>query len=123
MPDEAVKTKRARQKIIQLYKNLGFHVTEEEIFPTLNNMGDFKLDYKADIVVRKTFIIELDPPGLHDTHRHTVKDEWRNKNIFNEYQIKTVRLEPNDIMKQDPLDILIEVDDQLITFKQRHNLA
>lgn len=112
MPDEAVKTKRARQKIIQLYKDKGYQVTEEEVFPCYDNMGEVRLDYQADIVIRKTFLIELDPE-FHGSKIHRNKDEWRDKNIEREYQIRTVRIDPSDALKLDPLDILLEVDDQL----------
>jgi hypothetical protein len=125
MPKESKITLKARQKIIQLYRDKGYQVTEEELFPCKNNIEEvnLSLDYQADIIVTKKFLIELDPYKLHDTHIHTVKDAWRDKNIYREYKIKTVRIDPNDVMKQDPIDIIIEVDDQLNTFKQRYNIV
>lgn len=111
-PEEAPKTKKARTKIIQMFKDQGYQVTEEEIFPCINNMGDFKLDYQADIVIRKVFILELDPE-FHGSHKHRNKDYWRDKNIEREYNIKTVRMDPGDIIKLDPLDIILECDSQL----------
>lgn len=118
MPEESTKTKKAREKIIQLYQNLGYQVTEEETFPCVNNMGDFKLDYQADIVVRKTFIVELDPL-FHGSKIHRNKDEWRDKNIEREYNIRTVRMDPSDVMKLDPIDIILEVDSQLLDTKKQ----
>ena len=113
MPQEAKKTQKAREKIIQLYKDQGYQVTEEEVFPCFNNMGEAIFPpYQADLVLRKTFLIELDPE-FHQTKIHRNKDDWRDKNIEREFNIKTVRLDPSDIMKQEPIDILLEVDDQL----------
>ena len=114
VPQESKKTLKAREKIIQLYKNLGFQVTEEELFPCSNNMGevDISLKYQADLVLRKIFILELDPE-FHGSKVHRNKDKWRDENIEREYNIKTVRLDPADIIKQDSIDIMLEVDSQL----------
>ena len=115
MPDEAVKTKRARQKIIQLYTDQGYQVTEEEVFPCFNNMGEAIFPpYQADILVTKKIIIELDPTRLHGTARHRSKDHWRDENIFREYSIPTARLNPDDIIKQVSIDILLEIDSQVL---------
>ena len=111
-PQEATKTKKARTKIIEMYRNLGYQVTEEETFPCINNMGDYQLQYQADIVIRKTFIVELDPE-FHGSKIHRNKDQWRDKNIEREYNIKTVRIDPQDVVKLDPIDIIIDIDSQL----------
>ena len=113
-PQEANKTQKARKKIIEMYRDQGFEVTEEEVFPCFNNMGEaIYPPYQADIVVRKTFIIELDPL-FHGSKIQRNKDEWRDRNIEREHNIKTARVDPDDVMKQDLIDIMLEVDHQLI---------
>jgi len=113
MIQEATKTQKARKKIIDLFKSNGYDVKEEEVFPCFDNMGEAIFPpYQADIVVRKTFIIELDPL-FHGTKIHRNKDKWRDKNIEEQHDTKTVRLDPTDIMKQDPIDIMLEIDSQL----------
>lgn len=118
-PQEATKTQKARKKIIEMYRDQGFEVTEEEVFPCFNNMGEaIYPPYQADIVVRKTFIIELDPHKLHGTKTHINKDEWRDKNIEREHNIKTARVDPDDVVRQDSIDIMLEVDSQIIRPKK-----
>ena len=53
--------------------------------------------YKADIYVQIKFIIELDPLSSHKSDRQKNKDEWRDTNIFNRYQVRTVRLDPDAV--------------------------
>ena len=116
MPEESLKTQKARQKIKELLIEEGYQVTEEESFPCKNNMNedDQILFYQADIVARKTIIVELDPMGLHGTATHRNKDHWRDKNIFREYQIPTVRLDPKNILDRNLEDtILDDIKDQL----------
>lgn len=113
-PQEANKTQKARKKIIEMYRDQGFEVTEEEVFPCFNNMGEaIYPPYQADIVVRKTFIIELDPL-FHGSKIHRNKDEWRDRNIEREHNIKTARVDPDDVMKLGELDIILDIDDQLM---------
>ena len=115
MPQEATKTVKARQKIIELYKQQGYEVTEEVPYLCRNNMGELILPpYQADILLKKEFIVELDPYKLHGTKIKRSHDKWRDKNIEREYNIKTVRLDPKDILKQDPIDTILEVDSQLL---------
>lgn len=124
MPEESKVTKRARQKIIEMYQKQGFKVSEEELFPCNNDMGEpITPFYRGDIVLRKTFIIELDPL-FHGSRIHRNKDYWRNINIFKQYDsTMTVRIDPADILKEDPYLIIMDVNEQLRTFKERHNLA
>ena len=115
MPIESKSTQKAREYIIEMLQDNGYQIAEEEVFPTENNIGDISLDYQADIVARKTFIIELDPE-FHGSKIHRNKDEWRDKNIYKKYQIKTVRLDPKDIIKDaktDPINTWLEIDTQL----------
>ena len=114
MPEEGTQTQLAREKIKQILPEKGFKIGEEESFPCLNNAGEaIWPPYRADMVVRLTFILEFDPMKLHGTKRHRNHDQWRDTNILREYDIKTVRLDPRDILKQTPNEILEEIEYQL----------
>lgn len=114
MPEESLKTQKARQKIKELLIEKGYQVGEEEFFPCLNNMGEVIWPpYRADLVVRKTFILELDPL-FHDSHIHSVKDDHRDQNIYREYEIKTARVNPDDILDKKLIEtILPDIEFQL----------
>lgn len=114
MPEEAKKTQKARSELIRILKEQRQQITEEEFFPCKNNVGEVIFPYyRADIVARTATIFELDPMELHGTRRHRNHDEWRDKNIYREYNIPTVRLDPIDILKMDDRIIIKEIESQL----------
>jgi hypothetical protein len=107
---EGETTIKARDILIKALKAESFTVQEEKVFHCKNNMGEeINPPYKADIYASINFIIELDPVSSHGGDHRTRKDNWRNENLFKQYGIRTVRLQPDDILK----DIKLET-----TFKE-----
>jgi hypothetical protein len=103
---EAETTIKARDILVKALKSECFHVEEEKVFYCDNNMGEKQtLPYRADIYARIEFIIELDPPSSHKGNRHSIKDKWRNENIYNRHRVPTVRLQPSDILKDPNLEM------------------
>ena len=91
---EGDKTTEARTAIIKALKDECFTVREEAPFYANNKT------YTADIYASIHFIIELDPPELHGGDHKTKKDKNRDDDILKAYGVKTVRLQPNDILKK-----------------------
>lgn len=61
---------------------------------------DINPPYSADIFASIHFIIELDPVTAHGGDIKSKKDKWRNKNIYEQYGVPTVRLQPEDVLKE-----------------------
>ena len=121
--DEAPETHRARRELRRILEHLDYIV--EEYVPledvTTNNMGEeFWPPYEADMIVTKSFIIELDTETSkkgkskgHGTRRRKVHDNWRDTNVRNQIKLKTVRLKPKDVLDYDESLTLHEIEDQL----------
>jgi len=84
----------------------------EEIWPPL----------RADMVLTKKFIIELDPESDkpyrakgHGTKSRRNKDYWKDRNIYEQKGIKIVRLNPDDVIRN---DIALTIKD--IEYKLQH---
>lgn len=115
--NESPQTYKARQKIKDIFKPKHYIIEEEvRLESVTNNIGEefpAEYKYKADMLLTKSFIIELDSKKLHGTHRRIVHDQWRDKNIRNQINLKTVRLISKDVLKQSEADIINEIEDQL----------
>lgn len=96
---EADKTVKARKLLVSRFRDNGFAVAEEmPIAGVTNNLGEpIKPAYQADIYLKLEFIIELDPNSSHKSQHQANHDRHRDRNIWNQYRIKTVRLNPDDI--------------------------
>lgn len=99
---EADKTRKARKLLVSRFRDNGFVVAEEmPIAGVTNNLGEpIKPAYQADIYLKLEFIIELDPNSSHKSARKANHDQHRDRNIWNQYRIKTVRLNPSDISEK-----------------------
>lgn len=120
--NEGPDTYLARQKLKTIFKRLQYEIEEEVPLDTVtNNMGEeIYPPYQADMILTKQFIIEFDPQSNkkykskgHGTKRRRIHDQWRDKNIKNQMNIKTVRLIPKDILSYNDHEILHEIEDQL----------
>ena len=121
--DEAPETYRARRELRRILEHKDYIV--EEYVPledvTTNNMNEeIWPPYEADIIVTKTFIIELDTETSkkgkskgHGTRRRRIHDQWRDRNVRAQIKLKTVRLKPEDILNYDESLTLHEIEDQL----------
>ena len=99
-------TTRARQLLVNALKAECFHVQEEKKFYCKNNMGEeINPPYSADIYASIEFIIELDPESTHGGDHRTKKDNWRNRNIFDQYGVRTVRIQPKDVLNDTNLEL------------------
>jgi len=121
--NEAPETYQARKKLKQLLYRQNYEIEEEVQLDTVtNNMGEeIWPPYRADMLLTKSFIIELDSKKLHGTHRRIVHDSWRDKNIKNQINLKTVRLLSKNVNVQSEKQILEEIEDQLKRFDNDNN--
>jgi hypothetical protein len=105
----------ARKKIKEIFREQSYNIEEEvELDTVTNNMGEeIYPPYRADMILKKEFIIEFDSKKLHGTHRRKVHDSWRDKNIKSQTKLITVRLLSKDILQQSPTEILMEINSQL----------
>jgi hypothetical protein len=101
---EAETTVKARDIIVKALKEECFTVQEEKVIHCHNNMGE-EQQYIADIYASINFIIELDPVSAHGGDHRSIKDRWRNENLFKQYGIRTVRLQPEDVLKDSKLEM------------------
>ena len=116
MPQEHSKTKEARKKMIQIFEMLAYDIEEEKIYQCTNNMGErIEPPYQADLYLKQEFNLELDPDEIHNNSRHNIMhDEWKDQNIYNQHQqVKTVRLNPRLVNKQNLFEIMAEIQNQL----------
>ena len=91
--NEAPETYKARKELKRILEKQDYIVEEEvPLADVTNNMGEeiWPL-YRADIIVTKSFIIELDSKKLHGTKKRRIHDQWRDKNIRNQINLKTVQ--------------------------------
>lgn len=116
---EAPETYMARKILKDILRKYCYHIEEEvELDTVTNNIGE-KIwpPYRADMLLSKIFIIELDSKKLHGTKRRRSHDQWRDKNIKGQLNIPTVRLISKDIVDSYEagkyLDILQEIHYQL----------
>jgi hypothetical protein len=121
--EEAPETYKARRELRRILESEDY--TVEEYVPledvTTNNIGEeIWPPYEADIVVTKSFIIELDTETNkkykakgHGTRRRRIHDQWRDRNVRNQIKLKTVRLKPEDILNYDESLTLREIESQL----------
>ena len=121
MSDEAPETYQARRKLREIFDDKCYNIEEEvELEMVTNNMEEeIWPPYRADMLLTQQFIIELDSKKLHGTHRAIIHDKWKDKNVRSQAHLMTVRLLSKDVVKQEPGDIMAEIDSQL--YKQyRH---
>lgn len=97
--NEADKTKIARRLLKEFFQENCYKVDEEKPFYCRDSDGNFvRPPYKGDIYIKLEFIIELDPNESHGSEGQTIKDNKRDKRIYQQYGIRTVRLVPKDII-------------------------
>lgn len=128
MPEEATNTKKAREKIKEIFQRMNYNIEEEIRFPDVtNNIGESMEEqpYQTDFILTKTFVLELDPQTGkkgkakgHGTKSRRTKDKWRDINFRHQLDLKTVRLDPADVNKQTEQDILSEINYQLRNAKK-----
>ena len=106
---EAEQTQEAREILVKALKSECFSVQEEKVIHCVNNMGEPK-DFSADIYASINFIIELDPSSSHGGDHRSKIDKWRNENIYKQYGIRTIRLQP--------VDIIADKKTLVLTFKE-----
>ena len=99
---ESNKTLKARRLLCKRFRDNGFSVSEEMPIAGIKNNMDEPINppYQADIYLKLEFIIELDPNPSHKSQHQANHDQHRDKNIWNQYRIKTVRLNPDDISEK-----------------------
>lgn len=112
---EAPETYMARQKLKKIFSERDYEIEEEVTLDTVTNNMEEEIypPLRADMILTKQFIIEFDSKKLHGTKVRRNKDHWRDKNIKNQMNIKTVRLLSRDILQQSQEDILNEINYQL----------
>ena len=120
--NESPETYKARKELRRILENDDYLVEEEiPLEDVTNNMEEeIYPPYRADMLVTKQFIIELDPETSkkykakgHGTRRRRIHDQWRDRNVRNQMKLKTVRLKPADILMYDETLTLHEIDSQL----------
>ena len=113
---EAKATKVARERLKLMFDIMGYDIEEDKPYYSTNNIGEpIFPPYQADLYLKSEFILELDPPEVHTKSRRKIKkDEWRDSNLHNQFDdIKTVRLIPRHVNKQNIFEILAEIHNQL----------
>lgn len=122
---ESIQTYQARKKLKEIFRAQEFDIEEEVKFPDVtNNMGEeIWPPLRADMLLEKKFIIELDPESGkvgkakgHGTKSRRNKDYWKDRNIWEQKHIKIVRIDPEDVMKENPELILRDIDYKLKYF-------
>ena len=120
--NESPETYKARRELKRILEHHDYIVEEEiPLADVTNNMGEeIYPPYRADMIVTKTFIIELDPESSkkykakgHGTKKRRIHDDWRDRNIRSQIKLKTVRLKPYDILNFDESLTMNEIDSQL----------
>ena len=106
--NESPETYKARKELKRILEREDYIVEEEIPLEDVTNNMEEEIwpRYRADIIAQKTYIIELDPQSDkprkhgHGTRKRRIHDQWRDKNIRSQINLKTVRLIPRDILKQ-----------------------
>lgn len=120
--NEAPETYKARKELKRILEKQDYIVEEEvPLQDVTNNMGEeIYPPYRADMIVTKSFIIELDPESAkvgkskgHGTKKRRIHDDWRDINVRSQIKLKTVRLKPYDILNYDESLTVNEIDSQL----------
>lgn len=120
--NESPITYKARKELKRILENEDYVIEEEiPLEDVTNNMEEETYPpYRADMIVTKTFIIELDPETSkkykskgHGTRRRRIHDQWRDRNVRSQINLKTVRLKPEDILNYDESLTLREIESQL----------
>ena len=120
--NESPETYKARRELKRILSTIGYEIEEEvPLEDVTNNMGEeIYPPYRADMVVTLQYIIELDPqngktgkPKGHGTKKQRIHDQWRDRNVRNQIKLKTVRLNPADILNDAEKLTLEEIDSQL----------
>lgn len=120
--NESPETYKARRELKRILSTIGYEIEEEvPLEDVTNNMGEeIYPPYRADMVVTLQYIIELDPengkkgkPKGHGTRKRRIHDQWRDKNVRNQLKLKTVRLNPADILNYNEKLTLETIDSQL----------
>ena len=120
--NEAPSTYKARKELKRILEKQDYDIQEEVPLQDVTNNMEEEIypPYRADMIVTKTFIIELDPETGkkgkakgHGTRKRRVHDDWRDKNVRGQIKLKTVRLKPDDILSYDEKLTLEEIDSQL----------
>jgi hypothetical protein len=103
---EADETVQARRKLIEALTQQGFNIVEEKKFPCKNHFDNTEIwpPYQADIYLELRAIIELDPLESHKSKHQKTHDKWKDTNIWEQYGVRTVRLVPEDIIKDGGID-------------------
>lgn len=110
----------ARKKIKEIFRPKHYEIEEEVALDTVTNNMEEEVwpSYRADMVLTKCFIVEFDSKKLHGTKKRRIHDKWRDTNVMNQMNIKTVRLISRDILQQTPDQILQEINYQLSQQKE-----
>ena len=109
----------SRKKLKGILRPRGYEIEEEVPLESVKNNMDEEIfpPYQADLIAAKIFVIELDPQSTkskgHGTRKRRIHDQWRDKNIKAQLSLRTVRLNPTDILTQSEEQILAEINDQL----------
>ena len=120
--NEAPETYKARKELKRLLAKQDYTIEEEvPLADVSNNMGEeIYPPYRADMIVTKQFIIELDPETSkigkskgHGTRRRHIHDQWRDRNVRDQIKLKTVRLKPEDVLTGDDDLTMLEIESQL----------
>jgi hypothetical protein len=121
--EEAPQTYKARKELRRILEKLDYVINEYVplMDVTSNNMDEeIWPPYEADMIVTKSFIIELDTETNkkgkskgHGTKKRRIHDQWRDKNVRGQINLKTVRLKPKDILMYDEKLTIQEIDSQL----------
>lgn len=120
--EEAPDTYKARKELRRILEHLDYEVQEYVPLEDVTNNMEEEIwpPYEADMVVTRSFIIELDTETSkkykskgHGTRKRRIHDQWRDKNIRNQIKMKTVRLQPKDILNFDESLTLEEIESQL----------
>ncbi|HET9773708.1 MAG TPA: hypothetical protein VFP25_01865 [Nitrososphaeraceae archaeon] len=119
-------TYHARKILKEIFRKQFYEIEEEVPMDTVtNNIGEtIWPPYRADMLLCKQFIIELDPQSAkkykskgHGTKRRRIHDKWKDTNIKKQMKISIVRLIPQDIITYREQgkdgDILEEINYQL----------
>lgn len=116
------RTVKARKKLYEILKGQGYtQIIEEKVWPNLiNGTGDVvKPPYQSDILATKIFSIELDPVQIHGSKIKRGKDTKKDRTIYENRNVKTVRLIPRDVLKLTDSEILQEIEYQLQDFERK----
>lgn len=120
--NESPQTYKARKELKRILEQEDYFIEEEVPLEDVTNNMEEEIypPYRADMIVTKQFIIELDPETGkkgkakgHGTKKRRIHDQWRDRNVRDQIKLKTVRLKPEDILNYDASLTLHEIESQL----------